>query len=230
MEPLILLIDTCTEVCSVALSRGTEVLGQVSTTQHHAHAAQLVPLVQGLLQEQHVALTDCHAVAVSRGPGSYTGLRVGASTAKGLCYGAGKPLLSVSSLEMLVHGFLSKKPAEDYAYIVPMIDARRMEVYTLVYDTATQSMGPTTAQVITPQHYQDLLARGPVAFIGNGALKCQEVIVHPQARFFAEPALASGMACPAAEAYRRGAFEDVAYFTPAYLKDFVVTPSKKKLI
>ena len=158
------------------------------------------------------------------GPGSYTGLRVGVSTAKGLAFGAGKPLLAVGTLDILAAGVEG-----EYKYIVPMIDARRMEVYTAVYSSAGERLTPIEAKVIDGESFADYLEAGPILFVGDGALKCREVIRHPNARFQDAAPLVRYMAPLAEEAYAIGRFENLAYFEPFYLKDFVATVSKKNL-
>ena len=224
-----------------------------------AHASLTAVFVQEVLAERGVTLSDCDAVCVSMGPGSYTGLRVGVSTAKGLCFGAGKPLLAVGTLDTLVAQSFSPAEAEanveprsglypraaasaeendGYKYIVPMIDARRMEVYAAVFEVATDSENPrndvkqiteTAPAIIDENSYAEYLEQGPVLFIGDGAGKCADVIKHPNAHFCQCHPKASAMLQPAIEAFRKGDFKDVAYFEPFYLKEFVATVSKKKL-
>ena len=176
-------------------------------------------------------MADCDAVCVSMGPGSYTGLRVGVSTAKGLCFGAGKPLLAVGTLDTLVAQSFSPAEAEanvDPRYIVPMIDARRMEVYAAVFENGKQ-ITETAPAIIDENSYAEYLEQGPVLFIGDGAGKCADVIKHPNAHFCQCHPKASAMLQLALEAYRKQDFKDVAYFEPFYLKEFVATVSKKKL-
>ncbi len=231
LSPLILHIETGTEVCSVALSRGTELLALKEDGNGRAHARLLAPFIEELLQEQQLSVAALDAVAVSEGPGSYTGLRVGVSTAKGLCYGAGKPLIAVGSLQSLASLVLSRAllPTSG-ACIVPMIDARRMEVYTAVFDADAVQQTAVSARIIDAGSFDALLDRQPVVFVGDGAEKCRELIVHPNAHFIPLAASAAGMVLPALDCYTRGAFVDVAYFEPFYLKDFVAVPSKKSLL
>ena len=197
-------------------------------------------------------MADCDAVCVSMGPGSYTGLRVGVSTAKGLCFGAGKPLLAVGTLDTLVAQSSDVIPREveespSYKFIIPMVDARRMEVYTAVFESSvapsSSSVNPSgveespayrqvteTAPVIVDESsFAEYLEQGPCLFIGDGAGKCADVIRHPNARFVQCCPKASSMLSPALAAYRAGDFKDVAYFEPFYLKEFVATVSKKKM-
>ena len=157
------------------------------------------------------------------GPGSYTGLRVGVSTAKGLCFGSGKPLLAVGTLDTLV-----AQAESDARFIIPMVDARRMEVYAAVFENGCQITG--TAPVIVDENsFSEYLEQGPCLFIGDGAGKCADVIKHLNARFCQCHPKASAMLEPAMRAYKEKRFEDVAYFEPFYLKEFVATVSKKKM-
>jgi tRNA threonylcarbamoyladenosine biosynthesis protein TsaB len=172
---------------------------------------------------------------VSKGPGSYTGLRVGVSTAKGLCFGSGKPLIAVGTLEILVaqaqiHDQKGNAVMSDnFKYIVPMIDARRMEVYAAVFRPDGTRITETAPAIIDEHSYADILEEGPVLFIGDGAGKCAEVIKHQNATFLQCWPKASAMPGPAMKAYKEKRFEDVAYFEPFYLKEFVATVSKKKM-
>ena len=201
-----------------------------------------------MLAERGITLSDCDAVCVSKGPGSYTGLRVGVSTAKGLCFGAGKPLLAVGTLDTLVAQAVaslrevSATWQSDPLFIIPMIDARRMEVYTAVFTNASPvipseaegsshyiQITETTPVIVYENSFAEYLEQGPVLFIGDGAGKCADVIKHPNAHFCQCHPKASSMLSPAVAALRAGKFEDVAYFEPFYLKEFVATISKKKL-
>jgi tRNA threonylcarbamoyladenosine biosynthesis protein TsaB len=193
-------------------------------------AALTAPSVKEILDEKELTVKDLDAVCVGKGPGSYTGLRVGVSTAKGLCFGAGIPLLSAGTLDVLVSEAhrLGVVPAGCRA-IVPMVDARRMEVYAAVFTPDGRQLTETAPVIVGPDSFADRLAEGPVLFIGDGALKCREVLPSPNA-FFAEAfPTAMAMAPLADAAYTQKRFEDVAYFEPFYLKDFVATVSRKKL-
>ena len=236
----IILIETSTALCSVALAENGAVTADRESSAPKAHASLTAVFVQEVLAERGVTLADCDAVCVSMGPGSYTGLRVGVSTAKGLCFGAGKPLLAVGTLDTLVAQALetsSSAKAEANAepqsglyprYIVPMIDARRMEVYAAVFENGKQ-ITETAPAIIDENSYAEYLEQGPVLFIGDGAGKCADVIKHPDAHFCQCHPKASSMLQPAIKAYHRQDFKDVAYFEPFYLKEFVATVSKKKL-
>ena len=183
-----------------------------------------------MLDEKGLKVSDCSAVCVCKGPGSYTGLRVGVSTAKGLCFGAGIPLLSVGSLDTLVWQAIAEGLVpEGCKYIIPMIDARRMEVYTAVFTPDGKQVGKTEPKIIDSSSFASERSEGPVLFIGDGAQKCSEILVGPGASFVQCSPKASAMAAPAFTALHEKRFEDVAYFEPFYLKEFVATVSRKKL-
>lgn len=220
----ILLVDTSTAVLSVGLSVDGTVVEERICTEARQQASLTAPLVKEVLDAQGISVKDCDAVCVGSGPGSYTGLRVGVSTAKGLAFGADKPLIAVGTLDILAAGVEG-----EYKYIVPMIDARRMEVYTAVYSPAGEKLTPIQALVVTEDSFAEQLEAGPVLFVGDGALKCREVIRHSNARFQDAAPLVRYMAPLAEEAYAIGHFENLAYFEPFYLKDFVATVSKKNL-
>jgi len=233
----IILIETSTALCSVALAEDGAIVSYRESSAPKAHASLTAVFIQEMLSERGLALADCDAVCVSMGPGSYTGLRVGVSTAKGLCFGSGKPLLAVGTLDTLVAQAASH-PSDNYRYIIPMIDARRMEVYTAVFEAdeadAKESLRyrqitETAPAIIDGNSFSEYLEQGPCLFIGDGAGKCADVIRHPNATFCQCWPKASSMLEPAVAAFRAGNFQDVAYFEPFYLKEFVATVSKKKL-
>jgi len=227
---MILCIETSTAVLSVALARDGAVVCERVCTQPRSQAALTAPLVKEVLDAAGITAGECDAVCVSAGPGSYTGLRVGVSTAKGLAFGAGIPLLSMGTLDILVEDIChSEQSEESPAFIVPMIDARRMEVYTAVYSADGTRLTEVEARVIGPDAFAEYLEQGEVLFVGDGALKCREVITHPNARFKEAFPLARHMARRAQEDFDAGKFQDVAYFEPFYLKDFIATVSKKNL-
>lgn len=228
----ILHIETSTDVCSVAVSQEGACIFHEEDFDGPSHATRL-----GGMVDRALSFTDNHgipfdAVAVSAGPGSYTGLRIGVSMAKGVCYGQGLRLLAVPTLEvMCVPLLLGERELEDDALLCPMIDARRMEVYTATYDRALRPVRETEAVVVDGHNFDDLLDRHPVYFFGNGADKCQEVIKHPNAHFVPGVVPLARWMFPLAEMrHAREQFEDVAYFVPFYLKDFVATVSKKNVL
>jgi tRNA threonylcarbamoyladenosine biosynthesis protein TsaB len=229
----ILLLETSAATLSVALSEDGQVVQERICTEPRQQASLAAPLVKEVLDAAGLAVSSCDAVCVSKGPGSYTGLRVGVSTAKGLCFGASIPLLSIGTLDVLVAGEIRRsEPANDEAkkpaFIVPMIDARRMEVYTAVFSPGGKQLTEVEARIIGPDSFADELSQGPVLFVGDGALKCREVLTSPNARFREAVPLASAMAPLAEAAWQEKRFEDLAYFEPYYLKDFVATVSRKR--
>jgi tRNA threonylcarbamoyladenosine biosynthesis protein TsaB len=230
-RPQLLLIETSTEVCSVALSRGNCIVAEREIKEHKAHARVISTFIEEVLSEASSKIGECDAVVVSEGPGSYTGLRVGVSIAKGLCYGAGIQLVAVSSLELLARLCIAEEETPDGNFcVVPMIDARRMEVYASVYDQDCKALAKTEAHILTEESFSSFLAAGPVIFTGDGAVKAQEVIKHQNAIFKIAGATARGMLLSALEKYERAEFADVAYFEPFYLKDFIAGISKRSLL
>ena len=236
----IILIETSTALCSAALAEDGVITSYRESSAPKAHASLTAVFIQEMLSERNLSLSDCDAVCVSMGPGSYTGLRVGVSTAKGLCFGSGKPLLAVGTLNTLVaqaSDVISSgvEKSLSYKYIIPMIDARRMEVYSAVFEIAGQAgndarqITETAPAIIDENSFAEYLEQGTCLFIGDGAGKCADVIKHPNASFYQCFPKASAMLEPALEAYRSGDLKDVAYFEPFYLKEFVATVSKKKL-
>ena len=219
----IILIETSTALCSTALAEDGAIVSYKESSAPKAHASLTAVFIQDMLSERGLTIADCDAVCVSMGPGSYTGLRVGVSTAKGLCFGSGKPLLAVGTLDTLV-----AQADSDARFIIPMVDARRMEVYTAVFENGIQ-LTETAPVIIDENSFAEYREQGPCLFIGDGAGKCADVIKHPNASFCQCYPKASSMLDPAVAAYRAGDFKDVAYFEPFYLKEFVATVSKKKL-
>ena len=225
----IILIETSTALCSTALAEDGAIVSYKESSAPKAHASLTAVFIQDMLSERGLTIADCDAVCVSMGPGSYTGLRVGVSTAKGLCFGSRKPLLAVGTLDTLAaQAYAEAETDGNYRFIIPMVDARRMEVYTAVFEDGVQ-ITETAPAIIDENSFSDLLEQGPCLFIGDGAGKCADVIKHPNAHFLQCWPKASSMLAPAMKAYKEKRFEDVAYFEPFYLKEFVATVSKKKL-
>ena len=226
----ILHIETSTDVCSVAVSQDGACIFNTEDFSGPNHAVKL-----GVFVDEALSFADSHAipvdaVAVSQGPGSYTGLRIGVSMTKGVCYGLGIPLIAVPTLELLCTPVLLGHPLEDDALLCPMIDARRMEVYAAIYDRALHPLHETTADVVDENTYKEWLDKHPVYFFGNGADKCKTVLNHPNAHFIDEiKPLAKWMQPLAERRLGRQQTEDVAYFVPFYLKDFVAKTPKKLL-
>ena len=226
----ILHIETSTHVCSVALSQDGENIFVKEDKKGPSHAVSL-----GVFVDEALSFADSHAipvdaVAVSCGPGSYTGLRIGVSMAKGVCYGKSIPLIGIPTLEVLAVPVLLYHDLPEDAYICPMLDARRMEVYAAVYDRALQVIKPTTAEIIDEHSFEDVLNEHPVYFFGNGAAKCKDTIKHLNAHFIDDIDPLAKMMFPLADkAMARQEFKDVAYFEPFYLKEFVASKPKKLL-
>ncbi len=228
--PRILLIETSTSLCSVALAEDGAVAAARQSAEPRAHAALTAPFVKEVLDERGLRTADLDAVCVSAGPGSYTGLRVGVSTAKGICFAAGIPLLSVGTLEVLVHQARADKLLPlGCRYVIPMIDARRMEVYTAVFTPVGQRLTEVEPRVVDSLSFCNERVAGPVLFIGDGADKCREALAGPDAHFVQACPQAAAMLAPALREFEAGNFRDTAYFEPFYLKDFVATVSRKKL-
>lgn len=225
-EPVFLLIETSTEICSVALWQERGLSREIFSDEPRAHAANLAPMIESLLHDAEIGIADCAAVAVSSGPGSYTGLRVGASTAKGLCFGAGKPLIAVPTLDILA----SMVPAGLYSTVIPMIDARRMEAYAAVYKDGKR-ITEVAPVILDGNSFSEYLSQGGrTAFIGDAAMKTSKVIASPDAVFLTDCPHALYMGHAAAARYAREGFEDVAYFEPFYLKEFVPGITKKSAL
>ncbi|TKC62311.1 tRNA (adenosine(37)-N6)-threonylcarbamoyltransferase complex dimerization subunit type 1 TsaB [Pedobacter hiemivivus] len=225
----ILQIETATQVCSAAISVNGKTIALKEEMASNIHAGSLTLFIKEVMDMAGLQFADLDAVAVSKGPGSYTGLRIGVSTAKGLCFALDKPLIAVDTLQMMTAGFLmQQKDCE--GLICAMIDARRMEVFTAMFDRDLNYVLPTEAKIIDENSFATELAVGKVTFIGDGAMKCAEVLQNEHAAFsdlnFNSAAHMSQLAY---KAFTAAQFEDVAYFEPFYLKDFVLTTPKKKV-
>lgn len=223
----ILHIETSTDACSVAVSQDGACIYHDEDLTGPNHAERL-----GSFVDEALSFTDNHAipfdaVAVSCGPGSYTGLRIGVSMAKGVCYGRELKLLAIPTLELLCVPILLGHELEDNALLCPMLDARRMEVYSAIYDRALHPIRDIQADIVDNATYREWLEDHPMYFFGNGAAKCMDIISHPNAHLIEgiRP-LAKNMMPLAEKRMAMSQFEDVAYFTPFYLKDFVAKPSK----
>lgn len=226
----ILHIETSTTVCSVAVSEDGQNVFVKEDFQGPSHAVSLGVFVDEALSfiDSHAILLD--AVAVSCGPGSYTGLRIGVSMAKGVCYGRNIPLIGIPTLELLCVPVLLYQELPEKALLCPMIDARRMEVYAGIYDRSLTLQRPVSADVVNEESYLEYLEKYPVYFFGNGAEKCKEHITHANAHFIEDIAPLAKMMFPLAEkAVATQDYKDVAYFEPFYLKEFVATQPKKLL-
>lgn len=232
---LILCIETGTDVCSVGIARDGELLSLRESDQGRDHARLVAVYVDELLGENDIKPEELDAVAVGMGPGSYTGLRIGVSFAKGLCYGLNIPLIAVGSLDAM-----TEVAIEDYeagiiavdnwadALLCPMVDARRMEVYTQFFNSRCEPLSEVSAEVVTAESFTEWRTKGQVVIFGNGAEKCRELL--PDVKYVNVTPSARGLARMAQKSFDEGKFEDIAYFEPFYLKDFIVIPSKKKLL
>ena len=224
MNPTILYIETATDVCSVALSRGAEVIGLKEEAGGNNHAKHLLPFVDEVLKQAEVSMKEINGVAVSIGPGSYTGLRIGVSTAKGIAYTAGIPVMAISTLESIAQGAktLWAESSSELPQIIPMIDARRMEVFTTHYDFDINQLEEVSSKIIDETTFAELLSKGKVLFCGNGMPKCRELLsTFPNACFAEAPISAKNMLPAALRKWQKQEFEDVAYFEPFYLKEYV---------
>ena len=225
--PLILNIETATKNCSVSLSDKEEILAIKELNDgNYSHSENLHVFIESVLNSLDKSMSDIDAVAVSKGPGSYTGLRIGVSAAKGFCFSLEIPLISVSTLASLAHSIAIEKDA----FIVPLLDARRMEVYSAVFNSNYHQIREVKAEVIESTSFKDFLEMGKVYFLGDGAEKCKELLKHKNAVFLNEyfPS-AKQMATLAYTKYKKNDIEDVAYFEPFYLKDFLITKPKNKV-
>ncbi len=226
---LILNIDTSTSVCSVALSRDGQLLALKENNEGLNHSLLLGTYIDDILKENHLTASTLDAVSVSMGPGSYTGLRIGVSMAKGLCYGASRPLIAVNTLQALAKS-VSERIGEDALYC-PMLDARRMEVYTALFDKENRTVMDTKAEIIDGNSFREILQNHIVYFFGNGSAKVQPVLTSPNARYLeGVETSAANMIQLAEQKYEARSFENVAYFEPFYLKDFIATTPKKNIL
>lgn len=227
---VILNIDTSTEVCSVALSYEGEVIARREDYQGRNHAALLSGFIEDCLETARSKELSLDAVAVSLGPGSYTGLRIGLSEAKGLAFARELPLIGVSTLQLLTVSVMFSDFFDEEVMFAPMIDARRMEVFTAVYDYALQPLMAPQPLILDGESYREWLDRGPVIFFGNGMDKARPLLEgHPNANFITNiHPVAADMTALSERAYARGEFIDLAYAVPMYLKEFQATHSKAK--
>lgn len=227
---ILLHIETSTSVCSVAASENGVCLIQKINTEGLNHAKLLSVFIQEILDFLKIQGKRPDAVALSQGPGSYTGLRIGTATAKGLCFGWEIPLIAVDTLQVMAIAARQRITEAD-ALLCPMIDARRMEVYSACYDMQLQRVSEVLPVIVTPDSYADLLESHSVWFFGNGAEKCHTVLTHPNAHFLDNiyPE-AANMIMLAEQRYAAGQFENVAYFDPFYLKEFQATTPKRKVL
>jgi tRNA threonylcarbamoyladenosine biosynthesis protein TsaB len=222
---IILNIETSTKNCSVSIADSGKIIAfKELNNGNYSHAEVLHPFIENILKEGNISKSEINAIAVSKGPGSYTGLRIGVSAAKGLAFALNAPLISIDTLTSL-----SFAASIDCGVIVPMLDARRMEVYAAVFDKQHKKIREIKAEIIDETSFSNELDRGKVYFLGDGAHKCKETINHKNAIFIDDKFPSSReMATLSYDKYKKGDIENVAYFEPFYLKDFIVIPEKKK--
>jgi len=232
--PKILHIDTATQFCSVTLTDGEQIIALKESSEKNAHSRVITVWIDEVLKQNNISPGAIDAVAVSQGPGSYTGLRIGVSTAKGLCYALNKPLISVGTLQAMAFGmaknFLEKNPVADQHLFCPMIDARRMEVYAAIFDQHNRQIREIKAEIITETSFEEEFKTSKIVFGGDGADKCKSLLsVNSNAIFLNDFQPSSKyMVKMALKKFVKADFEDVAYFEPFYLKDFVAGPPRVK--
>jgi len=224
---LVLNIETATTNCSVSLSKDGETLVlKEDNSKGYSHAEVLHVFINDIFKTADITPNQIDAVAISKGPGSYTGLRIGVSTAKGLCYALDKPLIAINTLEALAYQI----PQKEKGYIIPMLDARRMEVYASIYDTTYNQIRDVKAEILDTDSYVSFLEKDKVYFLGNAVEKAQDIIKHPNAIFVNEKLpSATTMGYLADIKYKKNDIEDVAYFEPYYLKDFVAIKPRSSI-
>ena len=227
---MILNIETATEICSVSIAKEGKILALKENTEGLQHAKLLTVFIDEIFKENDISIKDLDAVAVSKGPGSYTGLRIGVSAAKGIAYAGNLPLIAISTLKAMAFGIASQNRFSENTWLCPMIDARRMEVYSAFFDLDNKQQVDIGANIIDEQSFTNILQERKVVFFGNGAEKCKKAIISPNAQFLDDIICsAKNMVELSYLAYQNKQFEDVAYFEPFYLKDFIATVPKKNI-
>ena len=232
---MIICLETATNLCSVALCDSAGVISLRESNESKSHASQLTIFIEEIFHDNGIRASDLEAVAVSKGPGSYTGLRIGVSVAKGLAYGASIPLIGVETTLSMFWGIITSRyynsESDANSLFCPMLDARRMEVYYAIYDSNGNKKKQITAEIITQETFMNIPDSQKIIFFGDGAVKCKEVINRKNA-IFAEDYMisASYMHKPVLQAFKNRCFEDVAYFEPFYLKDFITSKPRKNIL
>lgn len=227
---LILNIETATEICSVSLAKEGKLIALKEHKEGLQHARLLTVYIEEIFNENGVSIKELNAVAVSKGPGSYTGLRIGVSAAKGIAYAGNIPLIAISTLQAMAHGIAANSNFHENTWLCPMIDARRMEVYSAFFDLGNKQQKEISADIIDENSYAEILSQHQVVFFGNGAQKCKNAIQSPNAQFIDNTLCsAENMVKLSYEAFKNNHFEDVAYFEPFYLKDFIATIPRKNI-
>ena len=239
---MIIAIETATTICSVALIKDEKTIGLLESDETNSHSKILHILIDRLLKDAGTDISSVKAIAISKGPGSYTGLRIGVSAAKGLCYAKDIPLIGINTLQSMAYGMRERAlsegiiPEHKHPYFIPMIDARRMEVFTAVYDKDLNAVKETSAEIITPETIdtwrKSVNASDYVLILGgDGAAKCKEVLPPTKDTIVyldSFEASAGYMLEPAIKAFKEQQFEDTAYFEPFYLKDFIAGKPRGK--
>ncbi|HUS87465.1 MAG TPA: tRNA (adenosine(37)-N6)-threonylcarbamoyltransferase complex dimerization subunit type 1 TsaB [Bacteroidales bacterium] len=231
---MILCIETATNICSVALCSNEKVVSARESDEDKSHASLLTILIGELFNESHIMAGQLDAIAISKGPGSFTGLRIGVSVAKGISYASDVPLVAINTLKSMYHGISeirqNIKGTDEQILFCPMIDARRMDVYYSVFDTGGKELVETRADTIDKNSFQKLLSDHKILFFGNGSTKCRDILRNKNALFHEGFNLSAKYLCiPATTAVSNRMFEDVAYFEPYYLKDFLATIPRKNV-
>ena len=226
---LILNLETATTVCSVALAKDGQLLSMEEVNGDYTHAENLNLFIEKVLQKTGLSLAALDAVSISKGPGSYTGLRIGVSTAKGLCFSLNKPLIAINTLEHSAHACAQQHGDKDTLFC-PMIDARRMEVYCAIFNKENKLVSPTTAAIIDEHSFEAMLQKQKIYFFGDGAEKCKTSLAAQSNAVFVDQFFpsAKNMTALSENAFQNKQFEDVAYFEPFYLKDFIAGKKSEK--
>lgn len=226
---LILNIESSTEICSICISKDAEVLASVDLTEKFKHSEMMTLLIERCLKQVNITLQNIDAVAIGSGPGSYTSLRVGASVAKGICYALDKPLISVSTLQALANGGIQQFQGEKIKWVRPVIDARRMEVYTQLFDKELHPKSEAEPVIVEANSFDENFKNGVTLFCGNGAEKLKDMLQHPNSRFLSMGCSAKYMVDFSEQLLLAKKFENIANYEPFYLKSPNITVSNKTL-
>ena len=225
----ILQIETATPICSIAIGLDGKCLAFKEIKKENSHSSLVTVMIDELLKQENITPSQLDAIAISMGPGSYTGLRIGASVAKGMCYALGIPLIAISTLKAMAWGIREAHGNKPNTLYCPMIEARRMEVYASVYDSEMNTILADTAIILDNQSFVDLLQEKTIIFAGDGSIKAKTQITNTNARFIETEASAQWMCELSENAYHENAFANTAYFAPFYLKEFQTTQPRKKV-
>jgi tRNA threonylcarbamoyladenosine biosynthesis protein TsaB len=232
---MIICLETATNLCSVALCDSAGVISLKESNESKSHASMLTVFIEEILKENGIRAGDVEAIAVSKGPGSYTGLRIGVSVAKGIAYAASIPLIGIETTLSMFWGIsgsrMKSQETDMNTLFCPMLDARRMEVYYTIYDAAGKTIKDISAEIITEDSFSNIPESQKIIFFGDGAAKCKEVVNRTNIHFADDFRIsASHMHRPVIQAFNKRHFEDVAYFEPFYLKDFITSKPRKNIL